>query len=92
MDRRGAHLELRVLELEDTVTAMTRVIGTMADMLSGLNGIAAHYADTVAALLPLPAVRQLRPPATEVLGESGAGRCGGECACAASDPDDDGRC
>jgi len=81
-ERDGARLELRVLELEDTVAAMARIIGTMTDMLGGLNKIASHYADTVAALMPMPVPQAIRP--------TGQGRCGGTCACAAADPDDDG--
>lgn len=93
-ERHGARLELRLLELEDTVHALTGIVGTMTDMLHRLNGITSHYVGTVTALtLTLPrADRPSQPPPTPVLAEPGAGRCGGDCACAAHDPDDDGRC
>jgi hypothetical protein len=75
-----ARLELRVLELEGTVEAMARIIGTMTEMLSGLNRVAAHYADTVTALVPTPLLRAVQPVP------------GGARACAEDDPDGDGRC
>lgn len=78
--RGAARLELRVLELEDTVEAMARVIGTMTEMLANLNGIAAHYSETVSLLMEQPTTRALRPTP------------GGARACAVDDPDGDGRC
>ena len=76
----GMRLELRVLELEDTVAALTRVVGTMTELLGGLNRIAAHYADTVRTLLPLPGTLPDAEPPVLLLGpEPGAGCCGGGC-------------
>ena len=83
LTRNNARLELRVMELEDAVAAMSRVIAVMTDMLGGLNKIAAHYADTVASMMPLPSVgSSVPPPPSQVPGEFGAGRCNGDCACA----------
>jgi len=45
-------LEARVADLEDTVAALSSIVGTMTEMLHRLNGIASHYVDTVAALAP----------------------------------------
>lgn len=43
-------LEVRVLELEDTVALLGRITAAMADMLGRLSQIAEHYADTVTGL------------------------------------------
>ena len=81
VERNNAHLELQVLELEDTVA---QVVGMMGEMLGRLNEVAAHYADTVSSLLPL-LPRDAPQPVPLVSGEPGAGRCAGDCACAADD-------
>ena len=91
ISRQNARMELRIMELEDSVAAMTKIIGTMTDMLAGLNRIAAHYADTVQAMLPLPAVSQLRAPAVIMTGDNGAGSCRGDCPCAAADDEEEQR-
>lgn len=90
LNRHNARMELRIMELEDSVAALSRIIGTMTEMLGGLNRIAAHYADTVTGMLPIPVPHHVRPPAvTMVPGEPGAGSCGGACACAARDVPED---
>ena len=84
VERNDARLELRLLELEDTVAVMAQVVGMMGEMLGRLNEVAAHYADTVSSLLPL-LPRDAPQPVPLVSGEPGAGRCAGDCACAADD-------
>lgn len=66
MKYEGTHydtrLELRVLELEDTVGALTGVVQTMSEMLGALNQIAGHYADNFAILAQaLPGVPRRIP-------------------------------
>lgn len=82
LNRNQCQLELRVLELEDSVALMSRVIGTITEMLGGLNRIAAHYADTVQSMLPVPVPRGVWPPADRVNAEPGAGGiCPGDPPC-----------
>lgn len=88
LNRHSARMELRVLELEDSVAAISRILATMTGMLGDLNRIATHYADTVSSLMPALPARSALPPPYRVGGEPGAGRCpGGGCACGAA-PDD----
>ena len=71
----NTRLELRVLELEDTVGALTGVVRTMSEMLGALNQIAEHYADNFSNLaqalpgiprrIPLWPVAAVEPPGAE---------------------------
>lgn len=47
----SARLELRIMELEDTVAAVVGVIRTMSGLVSTLNEITNHYADTLGGLI-----------------------------------------
>jgi hypothetical protein len=47
----NAALELRILELEDTVAALARITGTIVEMTGKLNEIADHYVTTLAGLM-----------------------------------------
>jgi uncharacterized coiled-coil protein SlyX len=77
MKYEGTHhdtrLELRVLELEDTVAALTGVVQTMSEMLGALNQIVEHYADNFTNLAQaLPGIPRRIPlwpvPAVGVVG------------------------
>lgn len=50
-ESQSARLELRIMELEDTMVAVIGVIKTMNEMLGTLNEITNHYADTLGGLL-----------------------------------------
>ncbi len=75
-------LELRVLELEDTVSLLATIMGTMTEMLGRLNEITGHYADTVLGALPGPPEALLaRFPFTPAMTTPTACR---DCTCATS--------
>jgi hypothetical protein len=50
-ETQSAKLELRVLEMEDTVAALIGVVRTMNTMLGTMNEIVNHYADHLGGLM-----------------------------------------
>jgi hypothetical protein len=81
-----ARLEIRVLELEDTVAAMASIIGTMTEMLGKVNQIAGHCADTILGVtgsIPGAVERSLPlwPVASHPYGEKDPHRCATGCPC-----------
>ena len=89
LDRNDTRLELRVLELEDTVRAMASILGTMSEMLGHLNQIAGHYADTVvSAVATIPDTARRMLPLTHAEGPEKSctgGCCGANGACSPTD-------
>jgi hypothetical protein len=84
-------LELRVLELEDSIEALTHITATIVEMLGKLNEIADHYTDTLAHLMvsiphpsraqitsfsPMEMFRNSLSPAFGTAGDSGSGHNG----------------
>lgn len=79
-----ARLEIRVLELEDTVAAMAIILSTMTEMLGKVNQIASHCADTILGVtgsIPGAVERSLPlwPVASHPYAEGGP--CGGPKGC-----------
>lgn len=54
-----SELEVRLLNIEQSVESLTRIVATMTDMLGKLNLIAAHYADHALEALPSPVQRMI---------------------------------
>ena len=82
------NLELRVLELEDTVEALTHITATVVEMVGKLNEIADHYATALGHLVssipaqahaqitsfsPTEMFRTRLSPAFGTAGDSGSG-------------------
>lgn len=97
IEHRQAKLELRILELEDTVATLIRILRTTHEMLQDTTLAATDYAARLGGMLlhlPSTAPRQMWPTiSTLITGEKGAGSdphqypgfCGG---CAADDQPD----
>lgn len=77
IDNAQTRLELRVLELEDTVAMMATILGTMSEMLGALNGIVTHYADAFT-----ERVTELPTQARDALPFWSQNDCTGGCSCA----------
>lgn len=80
-------IELRLLDLEDTVTALTTIVSTMTEMLGRLNEIAGHYADHVTESLhelPQRGRRILPMWPTDALSPTTPVHCTNGCGCATS--------
>ena len=54
-----SELDIRLLNIEQSVEALTKIVATMTDMLGTLNLIAAHYADHALEALPSPVQRMI---------------------------------
>ena len=90
-----AKLELRIMELEDTTRAIVGVIRTIGDMLSHMNEMMNHYADSlggmmlslpsVAHKLPLWPVASAPPGGISYRVSEGNGGCCGQCGSASDD-------
>jgi hypothetical protein len=76
-----AKLELRVLELEDTVATLTHIVKGLNDMMGHINEMMGHYADSLGGLmLALPTVARKLP--MWPVASSPASPCGAGCGCA----------
>lgn len=76
-------LELRVLELEDTVATLCKIVSTMNSMIGTLNEAVSTYADTLGGLvlsLPSTVRKSLIWPTVAALAEPGCGRACPDCA------------
>jgi hypothetical protein len=83
-ESQSTRLELRVLELEDTVAALINVVSTMHGLVGTLNDIVNSYADQLGGMmLALPSVNRKLPMwptlAKPVIG------CTPQCSCAHND-------
>lgn len=75
-----AKLELRIMELEDTVKALALVAKTTADLISNLNEIMNHYADALGGvMLALPSRLPLWPVGSHPAPSQGNPGCSGYC-------------
>jgi hypothetical protein len=50
LSHRDTDLEIRVLEIEDTLKSISSILGTMTDLIGMINQVANHCADTVLGL------------------------------------------
>lgn len=54
-----SELEVRLLDIEQSVESLSRIVAMMTEMLGRLNVIAAHYADHALGALPSPVQRMI---------------------------------
>lgn len=54
MKHKTEKIELRVMELEDTVALLSRIIHTMSQMLGNLNKITAEQTDMISKIVAIP--------------------------------------
>lgn len=81
------HLELRILELEDTTRALVNIVGMMNDMIGSLNEMIGTYAITLTGVVnALPGAAKQLPFHPVAAFQAAIGTAGGHGAAGANGP------